>query len=84
MQNFLRLNQRKKSCFILRKIITCSVKRLRTPSNDIYTPTNEYSFSGDTKNAKSTHFQGVLRHKKDRNPIFQGISVVLPKLYLGG
>lgn len=36
------------------------------------------------KTQKNTHFQGAFGHKKDRNPIFQGISVVLPKLYLGG
>lgn len=27
---------------------------------------------------------GALKQKKTETPIFQGISVVLPKLYLGG
>ena len=43
-----------------------------------------YKFTGTHKNTKSTHFQSAFGHKKDRPPIFQGISVVLPKLYLSG
>ena len=52
--------------------------------NDYPYSVNDYKYCGDTKNAKNTHFQSAFGHKKTETPIFQGVSAVLPKVYLGG
>lgn len=70
----------------------------RTPYTFIYTPRNDYKPRVTItilrvtitispvllKMQKSPIFRVLLGIKKTETPIFQGISVVLPKLYLGG
>ena len=71
--------------FILRTLLPV----LRTPL--LYTPLNYYILrktisiaSVVLKTQKALIFRVLLGIKKTETPIFQGISVVLPKLYLGG
>ena len=59
--------------------------------NDIWYFVNDYPYSVNDyfgvvyfKGHKNRFFTAIFRQKKTETPIFQGVSVVLPKLYLGG
>ena len=59
--------------------------------NDYLHSVNDYPYSVNDyfgvvyfKGHKNRFFTAIFRQKKTETPIFQGISVVLPKLYLGG
>ena len=55
-----------------------------TPYTFTHTPYT-FTVTGDSgKTQKAPEKTGALKQKKTETPIFQGISVVLPKLYLGG
>ena len=84
---------------VLRKrlpILRTPLPVLRTPF--VYTPGNDYKLRVTItilrvtitippmflKTQKALIFRVLLGIKKTETPIFQGISAVLPKLYLGG
>ena len=51
--------------------------------NDYPYSVNDYFGVVYFKGHKNRFFTAIFRQKKTETPIFQGISVVLPKVYLG-
>ena len=63
---------------------SCNSRKFYIPSND-YALRKTITFMVVTlKTQKALIFRVPVGIKKTETPIFQGISVVLPKLYLGG
>ena len=70
--------------FILCNDMGYSVNDYIHSVNDIWYFVNDYFGVVYFREHKNRFFTAIFRQKMTETPIFQGISVVLPKLYLGG